>query len=94
MIFGKKVSMIIGAVIDSDGLRNRVVFDTRHSLSAFRTDWDSGGNGVGFGNDRVDISGGFCGKKISQVRFQQMAATVKALRNRMNLSIRGFDFNS
>lgn len=57
--------MIIGAVIDSDGLRNRVVFDARHSLSAFRTDRGSGGKGVAFGNDRVDISGCFNGKKIS-----------------------------
>lgn len=46
LTFWKKISVIVGTGKDGDCFRNRVVFDTGHSLITFGTDWSSRRDGV------------------------------------------------
>lgn len=73
--FRKKITVSVWAVVYRDGLRNRVVFDRKHNLTTLMTLWFMLKDYFIFGEDRVYVSGSFCGYKVYEVSFKEMGAT-------------------
>lgn len=83
--------MIIGTSKNSDTSRNRVVFDAGHGLAALGTGGRGSRDGVGFGQNRVDILGGFRGEKIGYVGKKKMTTAVETLVDILVLTIGSVD---
>ena len=65
LVFREKITMVVGTGKDRDGLRNRVVFDTGHGLTTFRTNGMGNRDSLRFGKDRINVFGGFDSEEVS-----------------------------
>ena len=89
LVFREEISVIVGTGEDSDGFRNRVIFDAGHGLATFGADGVGRRDGVGFGQNRVDILGCFNREKIGRVWGKKVTAAVEALVYSLSLAVGG-----
>ncbi len=59
LTFGKKITVVVGTVVDSDGFGSGVIGDCKHNLTTMETFWFGYCREVFFGKNRVDVPGCF-----------------------------------